>query len=321
MAPEMQYTVHDSSDVNEHAALLPQWEQLYEQVSSGRFSGRLEDLSFGPVEVFRETTGPAVLQRGRARPGTVTLGVSLGSGSEAWFLGRSLRPGQPLAVEAGHEFELASRGAFDVVAISADIDALSDYSQRVDGRPFTPGTVAGRVVDSGIGGEALTEVVLTTLANARDNPRLLDQAPVQRALVQSMYDTMLGHLAAPIRCQTSDITAASRQRVVRQARAYMGQHAEEPITVPELCEALHVSRRTLQYSFQDVLQMSPVSYLRALRLNGVRRELRRGGDEPVADRAARWGFWHLSRFAADYRRMFAELPSETLRRARGGEPV
>jgi AraC family ethanolamine operon transcriptional activator len=62
--------------------------------------------------------------------------------------------------------------------------------------------------------------------------------------------------------------------------------------------------------------MSPVTYLRALRLNGVRRELKRGGDEAVADRAARWGFWHQSRFAADYKHLFGELPSETLRQAR-----
>jgi AraC family ethanolamine operon transcriptional activator len=96
----------------------------------------------------------------------------------------------------------------------------------------------------------------------------------------------------------------------------MTEHAEEPITVPDLCEAIHVSRRTLQYSFQDVLQMSPVAYLRALRMNGVRRDLRRGGHEVIADRAAHWGFWHLSRFASDYRRMFGELPSETLRHAR-----
>jgi AraC family ethanolamine operon transcriptional activator len=77
-----------------------------------------------------------------------------------------------------------------------------------------------------------------------------------------------------------------------------------------------VSRRTLQYSFQDVLQMSPVAYLRALRLNGVRRDLQAAGDAPVGDVAARWGFWHLSRFAADYRRLFGERPSDTRRQAR-----
>lgn len=32
--------------------------------------------------------------------------------------------------------------------------------------------------------------------------------------------------------------------------------------------------------------------------------------------AYRWGFNHLSRFAADYRRLFGEVPSQTLRRRR-----
>ncbi|GHU15365.1 hypothetical protein AGMMS50225_28560 [Betaproteobacteria bacterium] len=35
--------------------------------------------------------------------------------------------------------------------------------------------------------------------------------------------------------------------------------------------------------------------------------------DTVGDIAARWGFWHLSHFAADYKEMFGELPSDTLR--------
>ncbi|MFV2073945.1 MAG: helix-turn-helix domain-containing protein, partial [Thermoanaerobaculales bacterium] len=35
----------------------------------------------------------------------------------------------------------------------------------------------------------------------------------------------------------------------------------------------------------------------------------------VTDVANSWGFWHMGQFAADYRRQFGELPSETLRRA------
>jgi len=29
------------------------------------------------------------------------------------------------------------------------------------------------------------------------------------------------------------------------------------------------------------------------------------------------GFWHMGKFAADYRNQFGELPSETLRQSRG----
>jgi AraC family ethanolamine operon transcriptional activator len=35
----------------------------------------------------------------------------------------------------------------------------------------------------------------------------------------------------------------------------------------------------------------------------------------VADIAIRWGFWHMGQFARDYRAMFGELPSETLKKS------
>jgi AraC family transcriptional regulator, ethanolamine operon transcriptional activator len=35
----------------------------------------------------------------------------------------------------------------------------------------------------------------------------------------------------------------------------------------------------------------------------------------IGDIANTWGFWHMGQFAADYRRQFGELPSETLAHA------
>jgi len=105
-----------------------------------------------------------------------------------------------------------------------------------------------------------------------------------------------------------------RRRVVDKAREYLLSHRDGPVSVADLCAVTAVSRRTLQYCFREVLGVRPVYYLRALRLAGVRRELKACGTRrtSVGDVAARWGFWHLSHFAADYRKMFGELPSETL---------
>ncbi|WP_158219808.1 helix-turn-helix domain-containing protein [Ideonella sp. A 288] len=314
-----QYQTIQSDDVNDHAASLSRWDQQYDQVAPGRFDGRLQDLWLGPVQVFRESTSHAVLQRGAPCPSTLTLAVPVGAHNQGWFCGRRLDERQAFGLIAGGEFELATRGNFDIVAVGVDRDFLDGYSQRVDGVGFVGTLDRNDLIDgSEADNAALRELLLATLGTAADSPKLLEQEPLRKALVHSLCDALIhrfGRRMAP--AGAGDTTAATRQRVVREARRYMSTHAEEPITVPDLCEAIHVSRRTLQYSFQDVLQMSPVTYLRALRLNGVRRDLRRGGDEPVADRAARWGFWHLSRFAADYRHMFGELPSETLRHARG----
>ena len=65
--------------------------------------------------------------------------------------------------------------------------------------------------------------------------------------------------------------------------------------------------------------VSPHQYLRAARLNGLRRALRnppRGAS--VLSLAADWGFWHPSSCAAEYHKLFGELPSTTLRRAQQG---
>ena len=76
-----------------------------------------------------------------------------------------------------------------------------------------------------------------------------------------------------------------------------------------------VSERTLRYAFREQLGVSPKQYLQLVRLGGVRRNLQlAAAGVKIVDVANRWGFWHMGQFAADYRRQFGELPSETLRR-------
>jgi AraC family ethanolamine operon transcriptional activator len=98
-------------------------------------------------------------------------------------------------------------------------------------------------------------------------------------------------------------------------------HAEQcprdcPLSVAEWACALGVSRRNLQYAFQDALGINPASYLRSERLNRVRRAL--GDAQSVTEAATQFGFWHFGHFATQYRALFGELPSETFRRTKGG---
>jgi AraC family ethanolamine operon transcriptional activator len=90
------------------------------------------------------------------------------------------------------------------------------------------------------------------------------------------------------------------------------------ISIADVCAAVRVCPRTLGYSFEEVLGISPSRYLMSIRLSRVRRELLSLGNElSVQSIAARWGFWHMGRFARYYRDTFGERPSDTIR-ARGG---
>lgn len=63
------------------------------------------------------------------------------------------------------------------------------------------------------------------------------------------------------------------------------------------------------------MDTSPKEYLKARKMQMVRSDLLSGNAESVTDTATRWGFWHMSQFAADYKKAFGELPSETMKNA------
>jgi AraC-like DNA-binding protein len=73
---------------------------------------------------------------------------------------------------------------------------------------------------------------------------------------------------------------------------------------------------TLSKAFHQRHGTSPMRFLKQRRLQAVQRALLAAdpGSTTVTDVAMRFGFFHLSQFAADYRQALQELPSETLRR-------
>ncbi len=101
---------------------------------------------------------------------------------------------------------------------------------------------------------------------------------------------------------------------IAEIRQLVTEGACCPLSVAELTVELGLSRRTLQNACQEIVGLSPVQYLRALRLGEARRMMGRAAS--VTEVATQFGFWHLGYFARDYHTMFGELPSKTLERVR-----
>jgi AraC-like DNA-binding protein len=102
---------------------------------------------------------------------------------------------------------------------------------------------------------------------------------------------------------------------VRRAVAYMEANAAEPITLEQIAAASGIGVRALQAGFRRHLDITPVAYLRRVRLDGAHRDLQAAdaaGGDTVADIAYRWGFPNLGRFAGYYRAAFGRRPSQTL---------
>jgi AraC-like DNA-binding protein len=108
---------------------------------------------------------------------------------------------------------------------------------------------------------------------------------------------------------------AASTAVAKQAIDLLHGHPEKPWSTADLARATGVSARALQRSFERSGEPPPMMYLRRLRLDRVHAELCAGCPDSVTVTmiASRWGFMHLGRFAGQYRQLFGETPSETLR--------
>jgi len=94
-------------------------------------------------------------------------------------------------------------------------------------------------------------------------------------------------------------------------------YPQMPLTTAALATQCHISVRTLQEGFRRHLGMSPMAYLRTVRLRRAHRDLRSAypSHVTVASIAHRWGFSHLGRFAAAHKAMFGETPLQVLHSA------
>ena len=147
------------------------------------------------------------------------------------------------------------------------------------------------------------------------DPDVFKSAEALGSLRESLLEVMssvFGLIRGPQCSSAGALRRKARQLVMNRAKDYLAANADRTIVLRELCEAAGASKRHLQDLFLQELGMTPMRYLRNLRLKRVRRQLLDEGCS-VKSAALGNGFWDLSRFARNYRQVYGELPSETLR--------
>jgi AraC family ethanolamine operon transcriptional activator len=112
----------------------------------------------------------------------------------------------------------------------------------------------------------------------------------------------------------ANTSISARNAVRKRALEYMDHHAKDSPSISEICKQLGCSWRLLDYAFADHFGVTPKAYLKLMRLDGLRRCLRKAdANSTVTDAALNWGFTHFGKLAKDYRLRFGELPSKTLK--------
>jgi AraC-like DNA-binding protein len=116
--------------------------------------------------------------------------------------------------------------------------------------------------------------------------------------------------------QRSGPRDSCRFQVIGRFEDFLAANRYEPVYLAEICAAIGVSERTLRSCCQEHLGMGPMHYLWLRRMQLARRSLLSADPaiKTVTEIATAHGFGELGRFAVEYRTLFGESPSATLKR-------
>jgi AraC family ethanolamine operon transcriptional activator len=302
-------------DPDELAEGFRRWDLRFRQLGGGPFRGELKFLQLGGTQIVRACGNRRLQAQGALPPGSFGFSPVLPGNAGALWRGRRCQAGQVVTIDPGQEGDHVSAADYLMVGLTVGGDCFRecaavlggfDPEERLAGRlAVTPGPACCRALATHLG-------ELLDLAESR--PDLLARPQARRAAEQECVRRVVAVLAASTGGDRTGCWSSNRERLVRRADDYMRACLGGPLSVLDLCRELGVSERALHYAFQEVRGLSPMAYFKACRLNAVRRELKAAaaGTATVREVARRWGFGHPGEFAAGYRRLFGELPSQTL---------
>ena len=299
------------------AEAIEGWDLEWQQLDRGRLEANLQQIQTTSALLTRVAFSRQFYQRGATPPGFLTFGFLRNGTGEINWCGQGGGSNDLLAFRSGGEYESMSPPGFGANTVSVSENLLDRVARSLD-LPEVRRSLSGSNQLLTCTPETLSELrerLRMVFSTAAANPTVLSKAGYRRQLEAEIPILLLKALNSNDET-AGNLSTSGRDGIARRALAAIAERPDEPLTVQELCTAIGVSQRTLQYAFREQLDVTPKQYLQSVRLNGVRRHLRRSDPTiKIADVANHWGFWHLGQFAADYRRHFGELPSETLSRA------
>lgn len=221
--------------------------------------------------------------------------------------------GSILIYRAGSEIDGVSRPGFQVVAVSIEAAIFNRLAATL-GRPEVV-----ELADSIDLVSLLTARLRRLQADLRQVCSTLRQGKTgsipshQRAILEHRLAAIMIHALAESLPAPRPSLIRDRQRALRTALDFIHSNPRDAVSVRDLCRASGASERVLQYAFREHFDVTPGAYLKTSRLVAIRRQLRSSSlrKGTITDLANDWGFWHMGQFAADYKRQFGELPSET----------
>ncbi len=296
------------------------WDLDWRQIEPGPLIFRLTAFGHADISVMRVEFNRGFHQLGNPPPGAITLGLPDIESGILKSNGADVSPGTLINFNYGNLLDFVNQGEFGGYVISFSEPALrtafADIGRKqklVEGinqfRFWSPSSGEHEQLRQIL--HALKEVAASEGSDGLKRWKLVfnQDLPAITAGILS-GENHQAVLSAP----------RFQARALERALHIMSEYDQMPASVKALSILAGASWSTLERAFLNEFGIVPKAYMKARRLAAVQSELiKQGSGATIHKIANQWGFRHMSSFAADYKKQFGELPSETLGRLASAE--
>ncbi len=304
-----------TTDPAEFESALRPWELWVKPNEAGDFNNRLLMLMAPDFMIYREWYNLALHIQGLSPPGMLGIGIPMGDISQAGLYWNIAHHGKTLPASLPGPVDGRLHGGHSQIIIFIRLDLIERELSPCLFEKIKHAAETHLVQAHPRNLQAFAVWASSLLEKLELAPDLVRTPAALASIELELLDNLI-MLAASLPPVTAFASEPVRMRGLRKAVEYLRHAPNAHIPMSRLCRISGISERSLQYAFRDAFGMTPNETMLHRRLHFVRQALLVSDTKStsVTNVATQFGFSELGRFANRYRKLFGELPSQTLTR-------
>lgn len=291
----------------------PNKNRHYTQLFPGQLNVHFSDANLGNLQIMRESLNVGVRIEAAPPAHLLPFAFILPTIKDFNFCG--YKPQENSFIQAGDgRWDIRFKNQLDYVGTVFEKESFISGYEALTGTPFIESLTQNKIsLTTQFDGMAYALGIHETLEKLHNNKQLMHEPHIINLLSSHILKLTINALVPSI-SETEKLKPLSKRiKGVKKVIDYLQVSIHELPNMQTLCTIANLSERTLQYGFLEYIGLTPIQYMRVLRLNHVNYDLKYSQNKiKVTDIALKWGFIELGRFSKDYKSLFLELPSETL---------
>lgn len=303
----------DFEQVKEAAA---QWSLDFKQLDSGNFKGELMLLDLNDLQLLSAKFNRHIDQQGITPLGYRTFSIPADNKQSFKWRGLDVSSNSLMIFPKSGELDAITYSGFNILTISIADKIVEEFIGSLDVNiPNLLDNKTEVVELSSHTANVLRHQFKYLISQVNQHPDIIHSKAFQKIFTDEVPTLLLNNL---IYHKSTPRLPGKRIRDIslKKAIEYLKECKGDMPSVRELCLIGGASQRTLEYAFKDKYGIGPKDYMKKQSLNLVRKALVKADPSSIQimDIAHQFGFWHLGQFGADYKKLFRELPSNTILR-------